>query len=159
VLHHLHFPCYNYEECVYIWVDKRIFLTVFILYIFMTKKFFGVGAIHFFQKMNIGPLKIGDFLGIVIITLCIRTILHSVFSQHTLPSYLLTHSIDCSNWSDIFCNRFCLHLAGINGNEAVVLARTTCERDASETINPFCLCRCSIRTRHLCYTAWFSEKA
>ena len=88
--------------------------------------------------MNIGPLKIGDFLGIVIITLCIRTILHSVFSQHTLPSYLLTHSIDCSNWSDIFCDRFCLHLAGINGNEAVVLEQLTKEMLQKQLIHFVC---------------------
>lgn len=24
---------------------------------------FSLGAIHFFQKMNVGPLKIGDYLG------------------------------------------------------------------------------------------------
>ena len=31
--------------------------------------FLDLGAIHFFQKMNIGSLKIGDILGIVNIKL------------------------------------------------------------------------------------------
>lgn len=46
--------------------------------------------------MNIGPLKIGDFLGIVIIALCIRTILHSVCSHLCiafLPIYLFIQLI------------------------------------------------------------------
>lgn len=84
--------------------------------------FFGTGAIHFFRKMDIGPLKMGDFLGMLIITR----------HPHILSSILLSLRIaflpvfslfwfGCSNRSDIFCNRFCLHLAGTYANEAVVL--------------------------------------
>jgi hypothetical protein len=82
--------------------------------------------------MNIGPLKIGDFLGIVIITLCVNELFFILFSLsiYSFPSYLLTHSIYCSNWSDIFCNRFCLHLAGINGSEAACGPITTYKKDA-----------------------------
>ncbi|KAG6731920.1 hypothetical protein I3842_01G152200 [Carya illinoinensis] len=49
-----------------------------------------LGAIHFFQKMNIGSLKIGDFLGTIIITLCVYILLFILFyiGDNFLPVYL-----------------------------------------------------------------------
>ena len=64
MLHHMGFPCSNHEE--YICYSGLISA----VYIYIHDFFFlDLGAIHFFQKMNIGSLKIGDFLGIVIFTL------------------------------------------------------------------------------------------
>lgn len=112
-----------------------------------------LGAIHFFQKLNIGSLKIGDYLGIYLyVWLCTQVI---QFQVEFMYKYEHLHDFgECSNWSNIFSNRFCLHIAGIINFNIFCVAFT---RHFFNIIDTFCI-RFLTRTRRLYYTVWYLEK-
>lgn len=60
--------------------------------------------------MNIGPLSLGDYLGIFCPYFAteVENFLPFLYSSWVY----IFRSIDCSNWSNIFCYRFSLHIAG-----------------------------------------------
>ena len=77
--------------------------------------YFVTGAVHFFKQMNIGTLKIGDYLGTLnsnILSLSLSLLY--VYYLHNLFLFTQSYSHDCSNRSNLCCNGFCVHLAGIN---------------------------------------------
>jgi len=57
--------CHILNYCVTLFVPSQHFVSVIICLIHLSSLiYFYQGAIHFFQKLDIGSLKIGDYLGI-----------------------------------------------------------------------------------------------
>lgn len=79
--------------------------------------FYCLGAMHFFPKLDIGSLKLGDYLGIYDQICFLMLHLSNLTPLFLLETHLyVTEFLEYSNWSNIFSDRFCLHLAGINSN-------------------------------------------